>query len=427
MSNPTKPFISVVTVCYNAVSTIEQTILSVVNQTYPHIEYIIIDGGSTDGSVDVIKKYADKIAYWVSEPDKGIYDAMNKGIEKATGEWINFMNCGDTFVSSDTVSDVFLSNNYVDIDIIYGHSYMKSKDNLIYAGASSEIEKLNLFPIYRHGASFVRSSVHKEHLFDLGKKKFGYALDFYCIHTLYIEGYKFQQVNVDILIFLLDGTSNHPFKSDYYNYLISIDRRFSVEAFILFGRRCVVHILKLPFLKHFVYMIYSFIIYYLSNHFIAHVPWWRLRRFYYRMIGMKVGKESVVNMGLYMLEPKKISIGNYTHINRLCFVDGRGGCTIGNNVSVSYNVSIVTGSHDCNSRFFMGKYLPVKIDDYVWIGINATILQNVHIGKGAVIAAGSVVTKDVAPYAIVGGIPARVIGQRRSDLNYHCSWNMPFA
>ena len=80
------PLISVVTVSYNAVSTIEQTILSVINQTYPNIEYVIIDGESTDGTVDVIKKYADRITYWVSEPDKGIYDAMNKGM----GIWFDW-------------------------------------------------------------------------------------------------------------------------------------------------------------------------------------------------------------------------------------------------------------------------------------------------------------------------------------------------
>lgn len=86
--------ISVVTVCYNAADTIEKTMLSVLNQTHHDIEYIIIDGGSTDGTVEIIRKYADRIAYWVSEPDKGIYDAMNKGIKVATGEWINFMNAG---------------------------------------------------------------------------------------------------------------------------------------------------------------------------------------------------------------------------------------------------------------------------------------------------------------------------------------------
>lgn len=95
--NMDNPLISVVTVAYNAVTTIEKTILSVINQTYPNVEYIIIDGGSTDGTVEIIKKYANKLAYWVSEPDNGIYDAMNKGAKVATGEWINFMNCGDSF------------------------------------------------------------------------------------------------------------------------------------------------------------------------------------------------------------------------------------------------------------------------------------------------------------------------------------------
>ena len=87
--------ISVVTVCYNAADTIEKTMLSVLNQTYHDIEYIIIDGGSTDGTVEIIRKYADRIAYWVSEPDKGIYDAMNKGIKVATGEYIYFLGADD--------------------------------------------------------------------------------------------------------------------------------------------------------------------------------------------------------------------------------------------------------------------------------------------------------------------------------------------
>ena len=89
------PLISVITVSYNAVSTIEDTILSVINQTYPNIEYIIIDGGSADGTVDIIEKYVDRISYWVSEPDKGIYDAMNKGLKVANGDWAIFMGSDD--------------------------------------------------------------------------------------------------------------------------------------------------------------------------------------------------------------------------------------------------------------------------------------------------------------------------------------------
>ena len=98
-----QPVFSIITVTYNAERWLERTILSVLSQSYPNIEYIIIDGGSTDGTVDIIKKYEERIAYWVSEPDKGIYDAMNKGIQKATGEWINFMNAGDVYAANDVL------------------------------------------------------------------------------------------------------------------------------------------------------------------------------------------------------------------------------------------------------------------------------------------------------------------------------------
>ncbi|TYB33575.1 MAG: glycosyltransferase [Flexistipes sinusarabici] len=98
------PLISIITVVFNGEEYLEETILSVINQTYPNVEYIIIDGGSTDGTVDIIKKYEHAIDYWVSEPDKGIYDAMNKGIKLLTGEWVNFMNAGDKLLYLDHLS-----------------------------------------------------------------------------------------------------------------------------------------------------------------------------------------------------------------------------------------------------------------------------------------------------------------------------------
>ena len=113
------PLISIITVSYNAVKTIEDTILSVINQTYPNIEYIIIDGGSTDGTLDIIKKYQDKITYWVSEPDKGIYDAMNKGIAKANGELIGIINADDWY-ELDAVQNVVLEFNNTRPAIYHG-------------------------------------------------------------------------------------------------------------------------------------------------------------------------------------------------------------------------------------------------------------------------------------------------------------------
>ena len=123
-----QPKISVVTVCYNAVNDIEKTILSVINQTYPNIEYLIIDGGSKDGTMDIVNKYKDKIDVIVSEPDKGIYDAMNKGIDRATGDWINFMNAGDMFWEKDSILKVFAASGVDDsLDVIYGFQIQKKQ------------------------------------------------------------------------------------------------------------------------------------------------------------------------------------------------------------------------------------------------------------------------------------------------------------
>ncbi|WP_053990077.1 glycosyltransferase family 2 protein [Mangrovimonas sp. TPBH4] len=112
--------ISIVTVSFNAEKTIEETIKSVVNQTYSNIEFVIIDGASTDGTLDIIKQYRNKIDMVVSEPDKGIYDAMNKGIKRATGDWILFLGADDTLFDIDTISKCVPYLNSKKYSFIYG-------------------------------------------------------------------------------------------------------------------------------------------------------------------------------------------------------------------------------------------------------------------------------------------------------------------
>lgn len=109
--------VSIITVVYNGVKNIEQTIKSVLHQTYSNIEYIVIDGGSTDGSLDIIKKYSDSISYWVSEADKGIYDAMNKGISKATGDLIGIINSDDWY-EPDAIMNMVTA--YEENTVLYG-------------------------------------------------------------------------------------------------------------------------------------------------------------------------------------------------------------------------------------------------------------------------------------------------------------------
>ena len=122
-----QPTLSVITVVYNNAADIERTLLSVINQTYPNIEYIVIDGASTDGTLQIIEKYTNKIAKLISEPDKGIYDAMNKGLALATGDYVIFMNSADEFYSAETVANVFAAAP--DADIYYGETEMIGANN----------------------------------------------------------------------------------------------------------------------------------------------------------------------------------------------------------------------------------------------------------------------------------------------------------
>lgn len=123
------PKISIITVVFNAVETLEETIKSVVAQIYDKWEYIIVDGGSTDGTVDILERYHSPKILWKSEPDKGIYDAMNKGINRASGEWIYFLGADDTFIDSNVLEKVFLNKSY-EADFVYGSVFdERSKRN----------------------------------------------------------------------------------------------------------------------------------------------------------------------------------------------------------------------------------------------------------------------------------------------------------
>lgn len=118
--------ISIITVCYNAKDDIEKTVLSVIKQTYKDYEYIVIDGGSTDGTLDIINKYKDKISYSISEPDRGVYDAMNKALKEASGEWVNFMNAGDVFADDRVLEYIFEKEYGNDINFIYSDVYQRA-------------------------------------------------------------------------------------------------------------------------------------------------------------------------------------------------------------------------------------------------------------------------------------------------------------
>lgn len=159
---------------------------------------------------------------------------------------------------------------------------------------------------------------------------------------------------------------------------------------------------------------------------VGYVPIHQLRKFMYRLSGIKIGRQTGFHWRTRFYRPWNLRIGRNSIIGNDAMLDARNGITIGDNVSLSMGVWIWTMEHDPQDSYYRAKGGPVVIEDYVWVSCRAVILPNVTIGKGAVVAAGAVVNKDVPPFAIVGGVPAKVIGERTKDLRYTLNFHKAF-
>lgn len=168
-------------------------------------------------------------------------------------------------------------------------------------------------------------------------------------------------------------------------------------------------------MKSFISGLYHFFI-----EMIMCIPCHPLRRFICILLMKHFGKSNSIYRNVDLRSPYRISVGEHTNINKRCVLDGRGGLTIGSNVDIAQDTYIWTEQHDYNSPTYRSICKEVIIDDYVWLASRATVLPGVHIGRGAVVASGAVVTKDVPPLAIVAGVPAKIIGYRKEEaLQYH--------
>ncbi len=152
---------------------------------------------------------------------------------------------------------------------------------------------------------------------------------------------------------------------------------------------------------------------------VGHIPSHTIRNLKYKFFGIKIGKGSTLHMWVNFFNPRNIQIGEDSIIGDHAFLDGRDRLIIGNHVDIASSVMIYNSEHDLESLDFKARTEPVVISDYVFIGPRVTIMPGVKIGKGAIVAGGAVVTKNVDPFTIVGGVPAKIIGERRNkNLNY---------
>lgn len=192
-----QPLVTVITVCYNAREMLLRTMNSVWAQTYKHVEYVIVDGASTDGTLELLEEYGGRIDHWVSESDKGIYDAMNKGVSMAKGKWVIFMNAGDCFADNHVLENVFSVPRQADViygDVVKGGVVKK---------ASSPRNAHRMF--FCHQSVFVKIESLKAFPFDISHKM---SADFKQMKQLWLAGKKFLQLDFPIADFDVQGVSN---------------------------------------------------------------------------------------------------------------------------------------------------------------------------------------------------------------------------
>jgi glycosyltransferase involved in cell wall biosynthesis len=224
-----QPLISVVIVTYNAGTTLEDTLNSIFEQTYPNIELVIIDGGSKDGTLKIIESHSSKIAYFISEKDNGVYDAMNKGITAAKGEWILFLGADDLLYTPHILADIFSNTDHEQVDLLYGDVEFKSNRKKF--GGEKEYRTLierNLC----HQSIFYKRSLFKK----LGNYNTRYAIA--ADHEMNLRVFHNaslvkQYIPVIVTLFNDDGMSNN-----------TVDRYFHSDMLALFLQQD-----KMPFLS----------------------------------------------------------------------------------------------------------------------------------------------------------------------------------
>ncbi len=160
------------------------------------------------------------------------------------------------------------------------------------------------------------------------------------------------------------------------------------------------------------------------NHIVNRIPVVGVRMRAYRSFGVRFedAASGTIMLGAEVWSPARLTIGARTIVGRNCLLDARGGISIGRDVNIGSDTILMTAKHEVQDPDFVASYAPIEIGDRVWIALRATILGGVTIGEGAVVAAGAVVTRDVAPFTIVGGTPAAPIGERTRDLRYQLDY-----
>jgi acetyltransferase-like isoleucine patch superfamily enzyme len=429
-----KPLISVIVAVLNAEKVLRSTLDSLVGQTMGDFEIILVDGESTDETLRIVNEFQRDIAVVISEPDSGIADAWNKGVQKACANWIMFLNAGDIIHPEHLMRlKPLLSARHDDPKIFFCNVLKFNSVGEItnqIPGRQPTKRRIALGGLgFGHPGSVASIDCFKLiGTFDTNLK---IAIDTDWLLRAFVAKVGFQKF--DGVAYMSEGgvsdrNFNHAMREYFhscrrYGLVTNLNAKVAKRALPVI--RTLVHLYRSYFrgltrtLKHMLLASVNAVEALLLFH--------SLRKVYFRMIGFELDRKSSLGKGFRFYRFGNLSIGERSVVNRSCLFDNRDFISIGKNVSIARDVSIFTAGHDIQSPFFEMVTSKVTINDGVVIFAGAKIMPGVNIGKGAVVYSGAVVTKDVPPLSIVGGVPAQILGSRKAEPIYALNYTYPLA
>lgn len=425
-------FVSIITVCYNSEETIRNTIESLLSQTNTNFEYIIIDGASTDNTLSIIKSYELEFKekgisfFSKSESDNGIGDAWNKGLKLVTGNIIGLLNADDSYHPS----TIDIIENQIKKDptpkLYYGVcKYINNGEIIKVNEAAFNAKNLIKGFGFTHTTCFVSKEIYdKIGIFNTNVK---IAVDTEFLIRCYTQKVEFEKLN-NITYMSIGGVSDKKSKQAYFEYL-DILNEFQLIEFSKIKNQKLIYslyyplrkIIKSGFLRQILRQCKHYVVL-LMNVFYYITPTFYLKNLFLNFLGFKIENNSYIHPKVVFYKWGNLKVGKNSVINSGCRIDNRKEVIIGKNVSIAHNTQIYTCGHDVNSPYFDMVGKQVVIDDYACVFSNCLIMPGVKIGKGAVVFSGSVVTKSVPPYTIVGGNPAIKIAMRNLNLKYNLDY-----
>lgn len=426
-----QPLVSVITVSFNSAKTIEKTISSIRLQSYKNIQYIVVDGKSSDGTTAIIEKNLDIIDYYTSEPDQGIYDAWNKALKQVRGEIVCFLNSDDWY-HNDSIGVAVEALRGKTLTVSYGSTVRCNVEGMPtdVPSIAQSINRQRVESNILRGFGFWHVSVFatKDCFESVGAFDTNYRVagDFDWLLRALLAGVKFVRTRT-VTFMRVGGISEAQrmlgfrecMKSAKKNNVV-LNKTQIIRAYLgvkLGGSQALRRLIGEC--KVLGYSIF--------NRTFNILPSFALRVRLLRLLGAKVGNNVTFHRTRFIGRISRLVIGDQSTVNQGCTLDLRGGLVIGRSVTIAEQTKILTAGHDLNCASFSYITKPVQIDDFSVIYANCLICPGVTVGRAGAALSGAVVAKDIEAGVIVAGNPAAPIRERAAlCLEYSAAYPIIF-